>query len=562
MHSCGPSDLAEIDRQLLTYRNFQETYWEDPRGFAHDCILWKPGEGPSFYQDEVLEALPALRRVSVRGPHGLGKSALGSWITLWFALTRDGLDWKEATTASAWAQLTNFFWPEVHKWAWRLNWAKIGRAEFRPGDELLTLGLNLHTGRAFAIASNEPGRMEGAHADHVLVMFDESKTIPNETFDALEGALSTGDAYAVAISTPGEPAGRFYEIQSRKPGTEDWWVRAVSKQECLDAGRMTPRWAEQRRRQWGEKSAVYLNRVEGEFATSEAEGIIPLHNVEIANARWLDWYEAGCHPGSGFVGIGVDVGLGGGGDRPVFALRYDDIITHLIEPEIHNPDEVTMEIAEQVLRLLDLHAGGRKAVAVVDVIGIGRGVVDRLRQMTRQRGESGRPCPYEVIAFNAAERTTYRDMSGEVEAANERAAMWMNLADMLSHPELFGVALPPEPNGEGLCGMPGGDMLTGDLTALHYRYAAGGKMLVESKEDIRKRIGRSTDHGDAVAMIMYQGKNTKAHARYQQGALPSSEWMQGKGVPVVTGARPLGGLGSYERGWRGRDRLDRGDNMR
>ena len=180
-------------------------YRDRPDLFVAECIAWRPGQGPTPYQREILSYFPKHRRVAVRGPHGLGKTALAAWLILWFALTRDGLDWKIATTASAWRQLTDFLWPEVRKWAAKLRWDKLGRAPLRKDVELLSLGLKLRTGQAFAMASNEPARMEGAHADHILVVYDEAKTIPGETFDALEGALSTGETYALCISTPGPP---------------------------------------------------------------------------------------------------------------------------------------------------------------------------------------------------------------------------------------------------------------------------------------------------------------------------------------------------------------------
>lgn len=213
-------------------------------------------------------------RTSVRGPHGLGKTALASWVLLWFALTRDGRDWKVITTASRWRQLTIYLWPEVHKWSRRLRWDLIGRPPFNERSELQTLSLKLMTGAASAVASDNPASIEGAHADYLLYIFDESKEIQAGTFDAAEGAFSNvgnvagNEALALAISTPGEPQGRFYEIQARKPGYEDWQVRRVSLEEVIQAGRVGPEWAEQRKQQWGEKSAVYQNKVLGEFDIS------------------------------------------------------------------------------------------------------------------------------------------------------------------------------------------------------------------------------------------------------------------------------------------------------
>jgi hypothetical protein len=448
-------------------------YRDKPALFAAEGIVWAPGEGPADYQLEILEQLPQRRRVAVRGPHGLGKSALAAWAILWFAITREGTpgeDWKVVTTASAWRQLDHYLWPEIHKWARRLNWAKLGREPFDERTELQTLTLQLATGEAFAVASDTPALIEGAHANHLLYVFDESKSIPIATLDAAEGALASGDCYALAISTPGEPQGRFYEIHARRPGCEDWWTRHVSLKECLRAGRIGPEWAAQRKAQWGEQSAVYRNRVLGEFASSEEDGIIPLTWIEAANERWQARQESG--EWGPFLRCGVDVARGGG-DRTVIALRHGDAIRELRRYS----GQDTMETTGQVASILSTHGGE----AVVDVIGIGAGVVDRLKEQGAR-----------VTAFNAAEHSDARDGSGELAFANKRSAAWWHLREMLDPASSHQIALPPD------------DLLTGDVTAPHWRMTSSGKIQVESKEEIKKRLGRSPDDGDAAVMAFWE----------------------------------------------------------
>ena len=228
----NPSPPRTGDR----YREFQAKYFDDPAGFVRDCIIFPKGEGPAPYQFEILDEFRTSRRISVRGPHGLGKTALAAWIVHWFALTRDGLDWKMPTTASAWQQLTKFLWPEIHKWIPRLRWDQIGRPPYKQKSEILDLSIKLGTGSAFAIASDKPTSLEGAHGDHMIYLLDEGKAIPDAIFDSVEGAFSTKtDIWAVLVSTPGDKSGRFYKIQTRQPGYSDWWVRHVTMQECIAA---------------------------------------------------------------------------------------------------------------------------------------------------------------------------------------------------------------------------------------------------------------------------------------------------------------------------------------
>jgi len=460
-----------------SYGEFQRRYYYDLPGFVLDCFYWPKGEGPALYQANILSSLFENRRTCVRGPHGLGKTALASWAILHFALTRDGQDWKCITTASAWRQLTKYLWPEVHKWVRRLRWNAIGRAPFDRRRELLQMSLKLNTGEAFAVASDDPSLIEGAHADCLLYIFDEAKVVPGATFDAAEGAFAgtgRGEAYALAISTPGEPNGRFYDIQTRKPGYEDWAAIHVTLEDAIDAGRVPRDWAEQRKRQWGETSAVYQNRVLGEFASSREDGLVPLAWLEQANDRWREWDDAG-RPGE-LKALGVDVGRGG--DKSTIAEKWEWMVEgqpprYAIAPLYRDGKPNTMSLTGRVAALI------RKwtCSAAVDVIGIGAGVVDRL-------GEMG----LSVFAFNASARADGLDRAGLMGFANKRSQGWWSLRELLDPDNGEWVALPPD------------DLLTGDLTAPHWRIQSGGKIAVESKDDIRKRIGRSTDDGDAVMM--------------------------------------------------------------
>jgi hypothetical protein len=208
-----------------------ERFYSDPVGFACECFKWSVGEGLTEYQTEVLRVLVEETKVSVRSLHGAGKTGVVAIAVLWFALTRDsaGVDWKCPTTAGAWRQLEQYLWPEIHKWAARLKWDVIGRPEFSR-QELLRNNLNLQHGSAFAVASDVPAYIEGVHADSVFYVFDEAKAIPAATFDAAEGAFSgQGEAFGLSTSTPGEPTGRFYEIQLGKPSRAKLtpWSRRV-----------------------------------------------------------------------------------------------------------------------------------------------------------------------------------------------------------------------------------------------------------------------------------------------------------------------------------------------
>ena len=456
------------------YEEFRRKYRYDPAGFAMDCFYWPAGQGITNYQIRILDELVDRRRIAVRGPHGIGKSAIASMAILWFSLTRDTEDWKIPTTASAHQQLTRYLWPEVAKWRKRLRWSIIGRDPFVEGKEALQRELKLDTGRAFPIASTRPEEMEGSHADQQLFIFDEAKIIQEETFDALEGAFSGAwgntdrEAYAIAISTPGVPSGRFYDIHSHKAGYEDWYTMHVTLEDAIEAGRIPKEWADQRKRQWGENSALYMNRVLGEFCPDDENGVIPLAWIEAANMRWLQWQEDIEEQGAKALGkvtsIGVDMGRGG--DKTVFALCFDE---RRVDKLQYMSNQTMKPVVARAEALLNKHTG---AALVPDAIGIGADRFDDEK--------------YKVIPFVASNKTDRKDRSETFGFANMRAAAWWTMREILDPDFDEGVALPPD------------DILTGDLAAPKWREIAGGKIIIQSKEEIKKDLRRSTDAADAV----------------------------------------------------------------
>ena len=396
-------ELAALKARLAKIRGKGVAgYYNDPVGFVNNCVKFRKDQGLAPYQVEIIGDLPRVKRIAVRGPRGLGKSCLASMVVLWFAVTRDavGRDWKIATTAGSWAQLTDYLWPEISKWANNLNWTAIGREPFSPRAELMKSQLRLRHGLALAASPDTPQKIEGLHADSVLVLLDEAKIISPAIFDSIEGAFSgAGDgseleAFALAISTPGEPAGRFSDIHTRKPGLEDWHTRHVTLDEAVAAKRLTRQWADQRRKLWGENSALYQNHVLGEFCADDEDAVIPLRWIEAAFERWRAWERDGCPDQDGMKVIGVDVARSGQ-DKSGAAIRHGNVITRIVTWS----KEDTMATTGRVKGIM---AGEPESTGVIDVIGIGAGVYDRLREMGLK-----------VDPFNAGRRTHRKDKTSQ-----------------------------------------------------------------------------------------------------------------------------------------------------
>lgn len=203
--------------------------------------------------------------------------------------------------------------------------------------------------------------------------------------------------------------------------------------------------------------------------------VIPTRWVREAMARWSPKPPDGV----GMSSLGVDPSLGGD-DATVIARRhgqwYDELIS-IPGKEITDP----VQAAGRVVAVMR----DRCAIAV-DVIGIGSGVFSHLKQNV-----SG----VELVGINVAEGSSKRSRDGKFKFANRRAELWWKFREAL------------EPNlGEPIA-LPNDQELLADLTAPTFGLSKSG-IQIESKDDIRKRLGRSTDKADAVIMAWAYGESS------------------------------------------------------
>jgi hypothetical protein len=185
--------------------------------------------------------------------------------------------------------------------------------------------------------------------------------------------------------------------------------------------------------------------------------------------------------------IGVDVGRGG--DSSVLAIRSG----HVINLQVLNVRD-TMAVAKEVAK----HPGR----AIVDTIGVGAGVFDRLKEMKL------RP-----VAYTGSEKSPLRDRSKVFQFPNTRSAAYWHLRELLD-PEF-------EPT---LC-LPPDDLLTSDLTTPEWEAlpTVPPRIKVENKDDVVARLHRSPDRGDAVVMSVYaDAVRSPAKFTLPDGHLPTT----------------------------------------
>ncbi len=452
-------------------------YQENPVWMVESVLgstLWKD-------QKTLIEYVRDNPRVAWRSCHGIGKSYAVARIVLWFLFSFEYS--IVLTTAPTWRQVEKIVWKEIRS-AYASSKTPLG-GDLAPkatqlsiaGDEWVAMGLS----------TNQPDRFQGFHAEHLMVLVDEGAGVKEDIYEAVEGVLTSEHCRLVLIGNPTEIGGTFYRA-FREPG---WKTGATS---CWDtpnftafglteedfknntweakiAGRLlpapyliTPHWAYDKWKRWGKNHPAYSARVDGNFPEQGEYNVIPLSWIEQAQDRWED------AESSGDIILGVDVARSGM-DLSVIAARQSSKILSI---ETFSSLD-TQQLAGEVIRVYR----ALKAKRVnVDVIGMGAGVVDELKN-------------HKDITVNevnvAASPSEKKDKDGNRVYQNLRSELWWMLREAL------------DPKGDELLCLPLDDDLTGDLAAPRYDFRKGW-IQVEAKEETKKRLGRSPDEGDAVML--------------------------------------------------------------
>jgi phage terminase large subunit len=340
-------------------------YRESSAAFAHDILRMDPDpwQLEAFAAADKAARLDDGGEVDVHSCHGVGKSATDACIALWFYVTTPGS--RVVTTAPTEQQLKDLLWTEIRSWASK---SSIKDALTIQSTFLCVKGRDPRSYMS-GFVSNRMENVEGAHADHILLLRDEAKGIKPDIWDAMEGAL-TGKAWQLNTSTPGGQAGPFWKRCAA--GTSE--RRTVIHVDGEDpsrvnhgAGRPTWRWIEQRRELWGVDSPIYIARVRGRFPEEGENATFPLSALE----RAVERHEAGDWE-RGTPGLGADI------------ARYGDNETCLVATDGWGVAEVEaynqMSLDATATRAADMwDRRGKLATWWVDDTGVGGGFTDMLR---------------------------------------------------------------------------------------------------------------------------------------------------------------------------------------
>lgn len=465
------------------------------------------------YQREMAREIAANDRVAVSACHAVGKTFFLARIILWFTSVFPGA--KVITTAPTGRQVKLLLWSEIRSgfarslyplggtmlqtsWTLDPDWYAVG----------FTARIEAGEGEGQGAASS----FQGFHSKYVLVVFDEATGVPAQIWKQVEGLLTSGAVVKfVAIANPTDPTGDFAkcfkqrgwrkiklscfdspnlkangitnleelrrEVDHCRGLTDDEFVTRLKSYKLVQMSLIKLSWVIEMALKWGLDHPLFLSKVLGEFPAEGENVQIPLRIVEAAQAR---------HPLSNdepmpdqsktkIRSIGVDPARYGP-DATVIAMFDDDVQT--LRKPLSKKD--TGEVTGEIIALVRSLPRVPHERIVVDGTGLGSGVVDQLRAAQREK-KIPQHVEIREVHFGGGLDTP----QNKEDYFNLKALMfdWLS-RDLKGHLKLMPEVIYAE-----------------QLPTIQYRFHNKGQLMIESKDDYKKRTGLSSpDDADALAL--------------------------------------------------------------
>lgn len=470
-------------------------WYDSPFLFATECI----GVTPSSQQEDALRKFPHCKRMSIRSGHGTGKDAFASWLILWFIFTRPYP--KIVCTAPTARQLSDILWAEIHKWARK---SVISESIEHQKDKIFMKGAKAEwfakaiTASVTASVESQAETLAGIHGDHVLVVVDESSGVPDPVFVPLEGILTSDDNKVLLIGNPTKAMGYFDDTHTNKRLAAKWELLTWNSEESSN---VTGDYIEYMSDKYGKDSNVYRVRVLGLPPVEGEDVLIPMAWAQACIDNPITVAE------DELKSLGVDVARFGS-DKTIIMPRLGNKIYPWTEMSKMN----TMDVAEKVNNMMN-DKEQNIAVAAIDEIGVGAGVVDWL---TKHRiGKR------DIFGVNVARKSTKLHESGEPKFASLRDELCWNVREKC---EKFAYSFPFSRDDKM------SEELVNEMCSIHYEFDKKGKIKVESKRDMKKKGLVSPNIFDALMLSEYFQSSTYNAAMKQMVLNPPKKRLQRRSV--------------------------------
>ncbi len=414
-----------------------------PYGFARGIL------GMELYgwQQDALAALDMRgSAVAIKAGNGTGKtSRLGVPLALWHAAVFPGS--LTLITAGVFRQVKEQCFPGIRSFQ-----------NLFPSWKFLDTEVETPTGsRIIGFSTDDAARFEGWHNDNLLVIVDESKSVPDEIFEAIERCQPTR---LLMISSPGPKKGKFYRAFT----SERRFFRHFSVS-AFDCPHISQDWIDEQISKYGIDSPLVRSMIYAEFPNDDSDqSIITLTDLENCLSTSIQYEEGKVRAFCDFAA---------GGDENVLAVRRGNRV------EIVKAwrDRNTMSACGEFIRLFR-QQGLKPRQISADASGLGIPILDRLDEQDWKLNRIRNELP-------AKNKEAY---------ANTGTEMWMQGAQFIK---------------AGAIILPNDKLLHEQLVSRRYLLNSRGQVQVEPKPKMASRGLQSPDRADAVLGAIYERPKTR-----------------------------------------------------
>lgn len=463
--------------------------------------------GPELFVQEVLGATPSVqqrallkaygrgaRRISFVSGHNVGKTAALAWTSLHALITE--YPFVGLVTAPTEGQLFNGYFTEVRRWYRKLPSSLQDLFEVKSDAIVLKSAPENCFLQARTSRPEKPEALAGIHTHEgfLLLIADEASGVPEPIFEAASGSMAGHNAMTILTGNPVRTAGLFFDTWHT---LADMWVGIHASSE--DSELVTRDFIEDMRRRYGIDSNAYRVRVLGLFPQADDDSVIPFELVEAALTR-----EVVANPMAP-VSWGLDVARKGS-NRTALASRQANVQIGKVK---FWRDKNLMETAQLVKLEWDMtYPPSRPVEIMVDAIGMGAGVADRLVQLALP-----------AVPINVSEASSV--------ASHVTGGQFLNLrAELAFKGREWFSTLNVHINDEELAR---------ELSIPWYKFTKTGRIFVASKDEIARRhpIMGSPDLSDAflltfagaASFAMYGSEGPRKAVAWSQEQRRGDTWV-------------------------------------
>jgi hypothetical protein len=478
------------------------------------CLTMQP------YQLHICEEVAKYDRVAISACHAVGKTFLLARIVLWFLYSyKDSI---VITTAPTNRQVEALLWGEigvaVRNSLYNLG-GMLGAKRLKISSKWYAMGFSPAKSAGEGDSKEQQGStFQGFHADYILIVFDEAVGVPPDIWTQVEGLLTSGAVVKfVCIANPTTKNCNFFdcfkkstwrkiylncfdspnltangfnsvkdiekEVQILLEMNEDDRLSRIEQYKKPVTHLISAQWVIEKAMpdEWGVDHPLFQSKVLGQFPDTDDTVLIQSSDIEKAQARKDIPGEKDARY------IGIDVARFGD-DTTVFTELTG--VVHTRTKRLSKRD--LMEVTGEAVRFILDDYEGEDVIVCIDATGLGSGVYDRMKELQSEKVIPRRIKIVE-IHFGGSTKLVQKNKKKASKKEEEEQRTFLNLKALMFSDLAKSIKTELRLRKDST--------YNDELPTIKYKFTSSGKMKIESKDEYKKRTGKSSpDNSDSLAL--------------------------------------------------------------